>query len=157
MRPTARTAETAFAGVIAVLPPLAADDYPVRPVRRFIPFAAGGGAPAATLAAQASPDGYTRLMSINSTHGVHPSVRADLRHYAIRGFLPVCEVAPDPHLLLASAALSVRSVRERVEFACAVRGSHSKRGGEAVRTGGAHAGARGLNIRPAVLTKTNDN
>ena len=123
-----------------------AQDYPSRPIRLIVPFAAGGGTDvvARTLAiklskemgqsvvvenrvgasgvigtdatAKSAPDGYT-IMIATPTFTVNPSLMAKLPYNTVRDFAPVALVATSPHLLAVHPSVPVRSVAELVAYA----------------------------------------
>ena len=122
-----------------------ADDYPVRPVRVIIPFAAGGtfdlvgrvvaqklgelwgqqvvadnrpgGATliASELVAKSNPDGYTIYLSPNSL-AANPSLHAQLP-YAQRDLQPVVLVAAQPMALGAHPSFKANSIKELIDMA----------------------------------------
>ncbi len=123
-----------------------AQDYPAKPVRVLIPFAAGGGtdgfarkflpqlggglgekifienkpganAILATQAAAAAPaDGYTLLLVTNAVT-INPFLKQDLPYDAARDLQPISLVARTAHVLLVSNTLPVKNVRELVDYA----------------------------------------
>jgi tripartite-type tricarboxylate transporter receptor subunit TctC len=133
------------AGAAFVASGLRADDYPARPVRVIIPFAAGGtfdlvgravaqklgelwgqqvvadnrpgGATiiAADLVAKSNPDGYTIYLSPNSL-AANPSLHAQLP-YAQRDLQPVVLVAAQPMALGAHPSFNVNSIKELIDIA----------------------------------------
>jgi tripartite-type tricarboxylate transporter receptor subunit TctC len=126
--------------------PTHAQDYPAKPIRVLVPFAAGGGtdgfarrflpqlggglgekffienkpganAILATQAAATAPaDGYTLLLVTNAVT-VNPFLKQDLPYDAARDLQPISLVARTAHVLLVSQALPVKNVRELVDFA----------------------------------------
>ena len=131
---------------LAVLPgPLHADNYPTRPVRVIIPFAAGGtfdlvgrvvaqklgelwgqqvvadnrpgGATliASELVAKSNPDGHTIYLSPNSL-AANPSLHAKLP-YAQRDLQPVVLVAAQPMALGAHPTFKAKSIKELIALA----------------------------------------
>lgn len=136
---------------LAVLPgPLHADNYPTRPVRVIIPFAAGGtfdlvgrvvaqklgelwgqqvvadnrpgGATliASELVAKSNPDGHTIYLSPNSL-AANPSLHAKLP-YAQRDLQPVVLVAAQPMALGAHPTFKAKSIKELIDMAKAAPG-----------------------------------
>ncbi len=131
---------------IATNPTLAAQ-YPERPIRLVVPFAAGsnidgnarqiapklaeflgqqvvidnrGGASGtigATLVAKAPSDGYTILMGNAPTHGLAPTIFKNLAYDPIKDFTPIGRVATAAYVLAVSAALPVKSVPELISYA----------------------------------------
>ncbi len=124
-----------------------AAQYPQRPIRLVVPFAAGsnidgnarqiapklseflgqhvvidnrGGASGtigATLVAKAPPDGYTILMGNAPTHGLAPTIFKQLAYDPIKDFTPIGRVATASYVLAVSAALPVKSVPELISYA----------------------------------------
>ena len=135
-------AHLAFAGA-----PANAADYPVRPVRMVVPFAAGsnidgtarqiapkfaeflgqqvvvdnrggaGGTIGASLVAKAQADGYTILMGNAPTHGMAPHLYKDLAYDPIRDFTPVGRIDSASFVLAVTATVPVQSVAELVAYA----------------------------------------
>jgi tripartite-type tricarboxylate transporter receptor subunit TctC len=125
----------------------AADDYPNRPVRLILPFAAGGpsdivsrlfaqklsealgqqfvvdnrggagGVIACELAARAVPDGYTLLMGAIGALTINPHLRQNLPYDPQRDFQPVSLLSSSPYVLLVTQSVPARSVKELVALA----------------------------------------
>jgi tripartite-type tricarboxylate transporter receptor subunit TctC len=123
-----------------------AQSFPSRPVRIIVGFPAGGatdtmarlvaqgaqgrlgqnvivenqggagGTIGARLAAMAEPDGYTLLMTANSTFGTAPLLYK-LDYDPMKAFVPVATVAVDRQIMVSTPALPVKSVQELVQFA----------------------------------------
>ena len=132
---------------LAAHPIAHAADYPVRPVRLIVPFAAGsnidgtarqiapklsealgqqivvdnrggaGGTIGATLAARAQPDGYTILMGNAPTHGMAPHLYKNLAYDPVKDFTPIGRIDSASFVLVVSAGLPVQSVAELVTYA----------------------------------------
>ena len=124
-----------------------AAQYPQRPIRLVVPFAAGsnidgnarqiapklseflgqqvvidnrGGASGtigATLVAKAPSDGYTILMGNVPTHGLAPTIFKELAYDPIKDFTPIGRIATASYVLAVSAALPVKSVPELINYA----------------------------------------
>ena len=107
--------------------------WPARPVTLVVPFAAGSGTDsvarivAARLATQlgqpvlvdnkagangqiaaqhvakAAPDGYTLLMTTNTSHSANPSLVANLKYDPIKDFTPITRVGELPFALVVNA------------------------------------------------------
>src|SRR6266480_3954558 len=151
MRPTGRSGMGNLLSMLALAVSFAAAanpasaQYPTKPIRIIVPFAAGGttdilsravgaklaavlgqpviadnrpgasGVIGAAVVAKASPDGYTIGMLI-STHAVNPFVMKSLPYDSINDFSPITLVAIVPGILSANASLPVRSVQEMVQL-----------------------------------------
>jgi tripartite-type tricarboxylate transporter receptor subunit TctC len=128
----------------AAIAPVAAQDYPTRPVRVITPYAAGGGIDVLTrvvtkgmseawghpvvvdnrpgagatigtdAAAKAAPDGYTLLVGANPL-AISPVVYPNLPYDAQRDFTPIILFATAPEVLTINPALGVATVTELVE------------------------------------------
>ena len=124
-----------------------AADYPSRPIRLIVPFAAGGGndtvarlvsqrlsvglgqpvvvdnrpgaggVVGAELAARAAPDGYTLFLGGVGSHAINPSLQAHLPYDPIKDFAPVSLLASAPLILVTHPSLPVTSVRELIALA----------------------------------------
>jgi len=127
--------------------PAAAQDWPTRPIQIVVSSGAGGTAdiiarliaeqlsPAlgqpvvvenrpgagghvgASAVARAKPDGYTLLMSGSPTHSVGPHMFKSLSYVPMRDVPPLAMVAIAPNLLVVSASLPIKSVKELVQYA----------------------------------------
>ena len=124
-----------------------AKDWPSRPVRMVVPFAAGGpmdfighnlgqkfaqatgqnvfienrtgggGAIGADAVAKAAPDGHTILLSSNS-HTTLPSLVKNLQYDAVRDFAPVTQLMRSVgFLLVVHPSVPVRTVKEFIALA----------------------------------------
>src|SRR6516225_9476802 len=122
--------------------PTPAQDFPTRPVRIIVPFAAGGavddlarivgGRLAASwhqpvvvenhagaggnLVAESPPDGYTLLQTTNG-QAISPSLYRALPFDAVRDFIPVTQLVASTLVLVASPHLPVTSTRELIALA----------------------------------------
>lgn len=113
----------------------AQSDYPNKPVRVLLGFAAGGptdvvgrmytaklseymgqqvfienragaaGRIATQAAAKAAPDGYTLLLGVISTHGLAPALRSKVPYDAVRDFTPVALAVNVPMILVVNPKL----------------------------------------------------
>src|SRR5512143_3020145 len=123
-----------------------AQNYPSRPIRLVLPFAAGGlvdvpgrilaqkltealGQPlvvenrpgagstiGADAVAKAKPDGYT-LMITSTTHVISANLYKTLPYDALRDFAPVMKLAEGPYVLVVNPSLPAKSVAELVALA----------------------------------------
>lgn len=129
-----------------------AQEYPNKPVRLIIPWAAGGstdsigrilnqklaeytgqqwvadnrggatGTIGHALAAKAAPDGYTLLLGTNSTFAIAPHLYKSLQYDNEKAFAPVALVAISPQILSVHPSLPVRSAKELIALARAQPG-----------------------------------
>jgi tripartite-type tricarboxylate transporter receptor subunit TctC len=129
-----------------------AQEYPAKPVRLIIPWAAGGstdsigrilaralsestgqqwvvdnrggatGTIGHALAAKASPDGYTLLLGTNSTFAIAPHLYKTLQYDNEKAFSPISLVAISPQILSVHPSLPVSSVKELIALARAKPG-----------------------------------
>ena len=134
-------------GAASLLPDTAlAADYPDRPVRWVVPYAAGGttdviarnvahtmsqmfghaividnragagGRTAMAAVAKADPDGYTLLVS-DASLATAPSLYAELPFDPVRDFTPIAMFATVPHIVVASPEVGVSSLAELIALA----------------------------------------
>jgi tripartite-type tricarboxylate transporter receptor subunit TctC len=129
-----------------------AQDYPNKPIKMIIPWAAGGptdsigrvltqkmaeqmgqsfvieNKPGATgtighaIAARAAPDGYTVLLASNSTFSIAPHLYKDLAYDNATAFAPVAWVALNAQVLSVHPSLPAKSYAELVALAKAEPG-----------------------------------
>ena len=123
-----------------------AQNYPERPVRMIIPFAAGGatdvptrlisvklaerlgqqfvvdnrpgqgGALGAAVAARAEPDGYT-ILQVATPFVVSPHVYSKLSYDPLQDFVPVTQFGSAPNVLVVHPSLPAKSVKELIALA----------------------------------------
>ena len=136
-------------------PQAIAQTYPSKPIKLIIPFAAGSatdsagrilgqalsqrlgqnvivdnrpganGQIAATLAAQSAPDGYTLIMSSNSTHSANPHLYKSLPYDPIKDFEPIARLGTLAFMLVVNPELPVRNTKELIAYAVAHPGELS--------------------------------
>lgn len=127
--------------------------YPHKPITLVVPFAPGGsvdnsgrlmadrlsrelgvpvvvdnkggagGAMGSVYVARAKPDGYTLIVTSQSTHVVNPAVNASLPYDAVKDFAPITLIDRLANVLLVNADLPVRSFADLVKYAQAHPGS----------------------------------
>jgi tripartite-type tricarboxylate transporter receptor subunit TctC len=128
----------------------AQSDFPTRPVRIFVPYAAGGGVdilartlgdvvskqwrqsvivenrPGAggVVASQAPPDGYT-LIVVASGHATNPFLYPKIPYDTFRDFTPISLLASSPNILLVRADSPFKSLSDVIAQAKAKPGSLS--------------------------------
>ncbi len=81
-----------------------------------------GGTIGADMGAKAAPDGYTLLMATTSTHAVAPNLNPRLPYDAAKDFAPVMNINIGPNILVVTAGLPVKSVRELIAYGKANQG-----------------------------------
>jgi tripartite-type tricarboxylate transporter receptor subunit TctC len=124
-----------------------AEDYPTRNVTVLVPFAPGGGTDllarawaqilekkygksfiienrpgggttlAATVTANAKPDGYTLMQGTSGTMAMNPTIFKQLSYEPLKTLVPVSLVAGVPFVLTVNPALPVHSVADLVALA----------------------------------------
>jgi tripartite-type tricarboxylate transporter receptor subunit TctC len=120
--------------------------YPTKPIRLIVPFPPGGSADplarlfaawfsdklgvpvvadnrpgagtaiAHTLAARATPDGYTLLLGAGSGMSTNPAFGAKLDYDPVRDFAPVGLAAYVPQLFVVYPAVPAKSIKELIEL-----------------------------------------
>jgi tripartite-type tricarboxylate transporter receptor subunit TctC len=133
----------------------AQQDYPNRPIRMIVPYPPGGPtdimgrltsevltkrlgqnvvvdnrggaatAIGAELAAHSPPDGYTVLVSSETTFAVTPALRDKLPYHPQRDFDPISQLTTQPYVLAVSPTLPANSVSQLVSYAKANPGKLS--------------------------------
>src|SRR3954467_5307950 len=128
-------------GLLSLTAPAKAQEYPAKPIRIIVGFAAGGGNDiiarafgqklseslgqpvivenkpgggaivATDYVAKSAPDGYTLLMSASGL-SINPAVYAKLPYDAVKDFVAVSELASFPLILIVSADSPIKSVAE---------------------------------------------
>src|SRR5712675_2532343 len=149
-RPTRRSILIggAVLGALPLLPCRArAADWPTRPVKFMVPFAAGGttdilarvvaakvseefgqqfivenkagagGNIAADSVAKAEPDGYTFIVGTPGTHAINQFVFKNMTYDQARDIAPVIIIARVPNLCSVTNSLPVKSVAELIAYA----------------------------------------
>ena len=141
-------------GVAAAASAQGIANYPHKPIRFIVPFAAGGGTDFMTrlfgqklgeawsqqvvvdnrpgaagilgtdIAAKAPADGYTLVMASGS-HNVNPSLYRKLPYDSIKDFAPVTLIATVPIVLSAHPSVAANSARDLVALAKAKPGQLS--------------------------------
>ena len=132
-----------------------AETYPSKPIRLVIPFAAGSatdsagrliaqglsqrlgqavvvdnraganGQIAAVHVAQSPADGYTVLMTTNSTHGANSHLYKNLAYDPLKDFDPVVRIGTLPFMLVINPAIAARNLQEFLDYARAHPGELS--------------------------------
>jgi tripartite-type tricarboxylate transporter receptor subunit TctC len=137
---------------LALIAPAKAQDYPSKPIRLVVPFAAGGatdvlarlvgerltatlgqqvvvdnrpgagGNIGSDIVARAEPDGYTILMGAVGTHAINPSLYPKMPYDPVKDFAPVTLVASVPNVLVVNPEVPANSVQELIDLAKAKPG-----------------------------------
>jgi len=137
----------ALAAAVCLTGPLAAQEFPSRPVTIIVASTPGGGTDIVTrivaeqlskqlgrpfivdnrpgagsvtgtvVAAKAAPDGYTLQTGLNASMAVNPSLFANLPYDPVRDFVPVGMLAQFPFVLMVSKKFPAHSVKELVALA----------------------------------------
>jgi tripartite-type tricarboxylate transporter receptor subunit TctC len=136
----------ALGAAVLLSAPLAAQDYPSRPIKLVVTLSPGstsdilartvgehmskslgqpivvenrpglGGNIAGEAVAKSPNDGYTLLLATISSHGINPSLFAKMPYDALRDFVPVIALASSPNALIVSPEVPVSSVKELVAY-----------------------------------------
>ena len=132
---------------VAVAGPVAAQNYPDKPIRLVVGFAPGGftdvlarvigqklterlgqsvivenkpgaaGTLGADLVAKAKPDGYTLLLGHSNSNSVAPALYPKLPYDVVKDFTPIIRVATTPLLLTVNPNVAARDVKTFVALA----------------------------------------
>jgi tripartite-type tricarboxylate transporter receptor subunit TctC len=124
-----------------------AQTYPNNTITLIVPFAAGSGTDAvarvvatkmgnllgqsvivdnkpgasaqigAQAVASAKPDGYTLLMTTNTSHSANPWLFQNLKYDPIKDFTPIARVGELPFVLCVNNDLPIKNVQELIDFA----------------------------------------
>ena len=132
---------------LAVAGGAAAQEYPVKPVTFFVPFAAGSatdilarslgqgvtgetkqnvvidnrpgasGFIAAQAVARAAPDGYAVLIATNTTHAANEHLFKKIPYDPVRDFAPVTAIARGGQVMVMNPRVPVKTVKEFIALA----------------------------------------
>ncbi len=135
------------AAALIAAPTFAQQDYPNRPIRMIVPYPPGGPtdimgrltsdvlakrlaqnvvvdnrggaatAIGAEIAARSPADGYTLLVSSETTFAVTPALKDKLAYHPERDFAPIALLTTQPYVLAVSLSLPVNSVAQFVAYA----------------------------------------
>jgi len=134
-------------GALSATTARAANAWPQRPITLVVPFTPGGsvdesgrliaarlarvlgqpvvvenrsgagGALGSSYVAHAAPDGYTLVVTSQSTHVINPAVNPRLPYDALRDFAPITLVSRLANVLVCNAAMPFKTFPELVEYA----------------------------------------
>jgi len=139
--------KTMLLALCALALPAAAQDYPNKPIRIIVGYAAGGGNDiivrvmqpemtkglgqpvvvenkpgaqsiiAAETVAKSAPDGYTILMGPSGPMTINPATYSKLPYDVKRDFAPISLICQFPLIVAVSAKLPVHSIQELIAYA----------------------------------------
>lgn len=75
-----------------------------------------GGAMGSSYVAKSRPDGYTLIVTSQSTHVVNPAVNSKLPYDAVKDFAPITLIDRLANVLLVNASLPIRSFADLVKY-----------------------------------------
>src|SRR6266581_2992915 len=103
-------------GLIAIP---AAAQYPAKPIRIVVPFAAGGAADAigGEVVAKSAPDGYTILFSGPTTMLGVPILRKNPPFDVIADFAPITSVVKFAFFLVVHPSVPAKTLSELIDYA----------------------------------------
>jgi tripartite-type tricarboxylate transporter receptor subunit TctC len=140
-----RAVLSAAAGLAAPLV-FAQQDYPNKPIRLVVPFAAGGGSDIVArtvaqklsegigqpvvvenksgaggnigtdLVAKAAPDGYTIVMGVFGPIAVNPSLFGNLPYDPVRDFAPITQAVAVTNMLVVHPSVPANNLKELIEY-----------------------------------------
>jgi len=144
--PLARWLAVGLAALVAAVGPAQAQQYPERPIRLVIPYAAGGSVSAivrlvaerasrglgqpivvdnrggaggnigSAEVARAAPDGYTILLGTISTHAINPYLYKSVPFDALKDFAPITLLGMLPNVLTVNADAPYKTVPELIDY-----------------------------------------
>ncbi len=156
-----RTLATATLALLCFATPASAQNYPSRPIKFVVPFAAGSatdtlarvlgdhvsrtlrgnvvvenmaggsGVIAAQAVARAAADGYTVLIATNTTHAANQSLLKQMPYDAVNDFEPVTKLGTIVLALAIHPSVPAKNVRDLVTYAKANPGKLSFGAGSA--------------------------
>ena len=153
-------------------------NYPNRTITLVLPFAAGSGTDtttriisqhlsvalgvgivvenkagangmiAATYVARAAPDGYTLLVTTNTSHSANPYLLKTLTYDPVKDFTPIARTGDLPFMLVVNPEVPVRTVTELMTYAKANPGklTYASGSSSAIVSGATFAHNAGLDL-----------
>jgi tripartite-type tricarboxylate transporter receptor subunit TctC len=142
-----KTISLAAGALLALAGAVAHAQYPSKPIRIVVPFAAGGtsdilaralgpriteamgqpvivedrtganGIVGADFVVKSAPDGYTMLLSDVGALAINPSVYPNMPFDPVKDFAPILMVSYSPHVLAVHPSVPVNSVQELIAYA----------------------------------------
>ena len=154
--------------------------YPNRTITLVLPFAAGSGTDtttriisqylgaalgvgivvdnkagangmiAATYVARAAPDGYTLLVTTNTSHSANPYLLKTLTYDPVKDFAPIARTGDLPFMLVVNPEVPARTVAELITYAKANPGklTYASGSSSAIVSGATFAHNAGLDLLP---------
>src|SRR6478752_2108426 len=155
-----------------------ADNYPSRNITLVLPFAAGSGTDtttrlisqhlsqalgvgivienqaggngmlAASYVAKAAPDGYTLLVTTNTTHSANPYLLKSLTYDPVKDFTPIARTGDLPFMLVINPDIPANSVADLIALAKKDPGKYSYASGSssAIVSGATFARLAGIDL-----------
>ena len=152
--------------------------YPNRTITLVLPFAAGSGTDtttriisqylgaalgvgivvdnkagangmiAATYVARATPDGYTLLVTTNTSHSANPYLLKTLTYDPVKDFAPIARTGDLPFMLVVNPEVPARTVAELITYAKANPGklTYASGSSSAIVSGATYAHNAGLDL-----------
>ena len=152
--------------------------YPNRTITLVLPFAAGSGTDtttriisqylgaalgvgivvdnkagangmiAATYVARAAPDGYTLLVTTNTSHSANPYLLKTLTYDPVKDFAPIARTGDLPFMLVVNPEVPARTVAELITYAKANPGklTYASGSSSAIVSGATFAHNAGLDL-----------
>jgi tripartite-type tricarboxylate transporter receptor subunit TctC len=132
--------------VLKVMPARADDNFPSRPIRLIVGFAAGGGNDifarlvaakaseilgqpvvvenrpaaggrlAAEYVSQQTPDGYTLMVAASGMMSMAGAIYPDLKYNPVKSFQPLAMIANFPLILIVAGDSPIKNVKDLVEW-----------------------------------------
>jgi tripartite-type tricarboxylate transporter receptor subunit TctC len=142
-----RRAAIAGAAALSIAPAVRADDYPSKPIKIIVPFAAGSatdvvarglgarlqeilkqpiivddrpgasGQLGATAVATAPPDGYTLMMGTNTTNAANGALFKKLSYDPDKDFAPIARCITGVNAVVVNNDLPIKSIADLVDYA----------------------------------------